>query len=449
MGELGLVLLVVLLLILLNGLFVAAEFAVIASSRVAMAARAEAGNAAAASIVHILNHPVLLDRYVATAQLGITFASLGLGMYGENKLSTYIEGWLAAAGFMGLGAWLSAHAVAVVIAILAMTYLHIVLGEMIPKSLAISRSAATALWVLRPMQVIGVLLHPLVLTLNWTGNRLLALVGFRRRRASVHSPQELEWLARQSQAGGLLGSESARVFQELVEFRELTAVEAMVPRVRVTGLPVGASCEDIACLLRERAHTRYPVFESDLDHIVGTVHVRNLLDALSERRALRQEDIRETAYLPENASLDDVLAAMQRVRNQMVVVMDEHGGTAGTLTMEDLYIEIVGVVEQSAARVPPIQALSGGRYRVQGTVRLNTLGDALGLELEHPDIDTVSGLVIAELGRPPRVGDRVVWQALRFNVMRLHGRGVAEAIVQPWQGLAGGDEKTDENVRQI
>lgn len=442
MGELGVVLLVVLLLILLNGLFVAAEFAVIATSRPAMTARAEAGNASAARIVRILNHPVLLDRYVATAQLGITFASLGLGMYGEHHLSTYIESWLASAGFTGLGAWLSAHAVAVVIAIIAMTYLHIVLGEMIPKSLAISRSAATALWVLRPMQLIGVVLHPLVLTLNWTGNRLLGLVGFRRRRASVHSPQELEWLARQSQASGLLGSESAKVFQELVEFTELTAVEAMVPRVLVTGLPLGASHEDIARLLgqRTRTRTRYPVFDRDLDHIVGTVHVRNLLDALSERRPLVQEDIRETAYLPENASLDDVLAAMQRVCNQMIVVMDEHGGTAGIVTMEDLYSEIVGDVDQGAADIPDILPLSGGRYRVQGTVRLNTLGDVLGVELAHPDVDTVSGLVIAELGRPPRVGDSVVWQSLRFDIMRLHGRGVAEAIVQPRQALPGAEE---------
>lgn len=440
MGELGVVLLVVLLLVLLNALFVAAEFALIATSRPAMTARAEAGNASAARIVRILNHPVLMDRYVATAQLGITFASLGLGMYGEQNLSTHIESWLASAGFTGLGAWLSAHAVAVVIAIMAMTYLHIVLGEMIPKSLAISRSAATALWVLRPMQLIGLVLHPLVLTLNWTGNRLLGLVGFRRQRASVHSPQELEWLARQSQAGGLLGSESAKVFQELVEFTELTAVEAMVPRMRVTGLPLGASHEDIARLLGQRTHTRYPVFDRDLDHIVGTVHVRNLLDALSERRPLVQEDIRETAYLPENASLDDVLAAMQRVRNQMVVVMDEHGGTAGMLTMEDLYSEIVGDVEQGVADIPDILPLSGGRYRVQGTVRLNTLGDVLGVELAHPDIDTVSGLVIAELGRPPRVGDRVVWQSLRFDIMRLHGRGVAEAIVQPWQALPGAEE---------
>jgi CBS domain containing-hemolysin-like protein len=135
--------------------------------------------------------------------------------------------------------------------------------------------------------------------------------------------------------------------------------------------------------------------------------------------------------LPENATLDDVLAAMNRVRNQMVVVMDEHGGTAGTLTMEDLYAVAVGDVEEGAEDVPDIVLVAGGRKRVVGTVRLDTLGDVLGIELEHPDVDTVSGLVLGELGRPPRVGDSVVWAGLRFDVMRLHGRGVAEAIVRP------------------
>ncbi len=432
MAELATVMTIVLLLVLMNGLFVAAEFAIIATSRPAMAARAQAGDVAAARVFRILNNPVQLDRFVATAQLGITFASLGLGMYGEHKLSIIIEGWLISAGFDGVGAWLSAHAIAVLLSISAMTYLHIVLGEMIPKSLAISRSAQTALWVLRPMRVIAFVLFPLVLILNWTGNRLLGLVGFKRARSAVHSSEELETLARQSGEEGLLGSESARVFQELVDFSELTADQAMVPRVRVQGLASGASHKDIAALLAERPHTRYPVYEASLDHIIGTVHIRNLLDALSERRALVAGDVRETAYLPENATLDDVLAAMNRVRNQMVVIMDEHGGTAGMVTMEDIYAEAVGEVEEGAEDVPDIMPVAGGRKRVVGTVRLDTLGDVLGLELDHPDVDTVSGLILAELGRPPRVGDSVVWNALRFDVMRLHGRGVAEAIVRPW-----------------
>ena len=439
MDDLGFVLFIVMLLVLLNGLFVAAEFAIIATSRTAMASRASSGDRAAATVARILGDPVRLDRYVATAQLGITFASLGLGMYGEHQLSMYIEGWLRALGFEGVGAWISAHAIAVVLAIGAMTYLHIVLGEMIPKSLAISHSAATALWVLRPMQLISLLLFPLVLVLNWVGLRLLSLVGFRRARGAVHSPLELQRVARQSQAEGLLGKETARVFNELVDFGALTAAQAMVPRVLVTGLRQGASFEDVARLISEHPHTRYPVYEIDLDHIIGTAHIRDLLDVLRERRALVREDIRETAYLPETATLDEVLAAMQRVRNQMVVVMDEHGGTAGTVTMEDLYAEVVGEVEEGTEDVPDIVSLSGGRKRVFGTVRLDILGEALGKKIAHDEVESVSGLVLAELGRPPRVGDSVLWNGLRFDVMRLHGRGVAEAIVQVWPAPSDGD----------
>jgi CBS domain containing-hemolysin-like protein len=400
MGEIGIVTLVILLLVLLNGVFVAAEFAIIATSRAGMATRAEAGDRNAANVARIMNDPVLLDRYVATAQLGITFASLGLGMYGEHKLATYLEGWLQQAGFSGAGTWITAHGIAVVVAIGLLTYLHIVLGEMIPKSLAINQSIRTALWVAGPMMAAGIVFAPLVRTLNWIGNQLLQLVGFRRARAAGHSPEELESIARESRAGGLLGPESARVFQELVDAR----------------------------VIGHQPHTRYPVYEQSLDRILGTVHIRDLLGLLAERRSLSAREVRETAYLPETAMLDDVIVAMRRVRNQMVVVMDEHGGTAGTLTMEDLYVEAVGDVEEGAEDVPDIIPLGGERYRVQGILRLDTFGDALGLELDHPDVDTVSGLVLDQLGRPPRLGDSVLWKGIRFDVSRLHGRGVAEVI---------------------
>jgi CBS domain containing-hemolysin-like protein len=342
----------------------------------------------------------------------------------------YFEGWLIAAGFTSLGAWLTAHGVAVVIAITLMTYLHIVLGEMIPKSLAISQSARTALWVLRPMLLVRLLLAPLVLLLNWLGNTLLGWVGFQRSRVAVHSQDELESLARESQAGGLLGQESARVFQELIDFSELTAGEAMVPRVRVVGLMADAGLDDIARLLAQQPHTRYPIYRENLDRIIGTIHIRDLLTALAERRGLRAADVRETAWLPQSTPLVEVLATMHRIRNQMVVIMDEHGGTAGTLTIEDLYAETVGEVEEGSEDTPDLVALDDGGWQVQGTLRIDTLGDALGLALSHEDVATVSGLLLAELGRPARVGDQIEWGGLRLEVGRLHGRGVSEAIVR-------------------
>ena len=431
MPDLLIVLIVVLALVALNGLFVAAEFAIIGTSRAAMATRAEAGDALARRIARILDDPARLDRYVATAQLGITFASLGLGMYGEHTLAGYFAQWLLLAGFSETGALVTAHGLASVLAIAAITYLHIVLGEMVPKALALTRPVKVAMWVTPPMLVVGVILYPLVRLLNLTGNLLLGLVGFKRGRTAARylGQDELESLARESQEQGLLSEESGRIFLELADFSEIAAVQAMVPRVRVSGIPVGATDAVLRELLDRHRHTRYPVYEGNLDQIVGTIHIKDLMALLRAGSGLDPAVVRETAYLPATATLDDVLAAMDRVHNQMVVVMDEHGGTAGILTMEDICAEAVGEIEEGAEDVPDVLPVGTASYQVQGTVRLDTLGDLLGRELEYPEVDTVSGLILSELGRPPEQGDLVRWNGLRFEVTEVSGRGVRLATL--------------------
>ncbi|TCT20191.1 hemolysin family protein [Thiobaca trueperi] len=431
MLDLLIVLLVIMTLVALNGLFVAAEFAIIGSSRAALAARAETGDLRARRIAAILDDPARLDRYVATAQLGITVASLGLGMYGEHRLAVFFAQWLIDAGFAGLGVQLTAHGLASVLAITVITYLHIVFGEMIPKALALSHAMRVALWVTPPMLLIGLLLYPLVRGLNLIGNFLLHLVGVERGRSAGHylDPNELESLARESQEGGLLSEESGRIFQELADFSEISAVQAMVPRVRTHGIPSDANDTLLREILLRHRHTRYPVYTGDLDQIVGTVHIKDLIGLLRAGSGLAPEAVHETAYLPETATLDDVLAAMDRVRNQMIVVMDEHGGTAGILTIEDICAEAVGDMEEGADDVPDVLPVGLDRYQVQGTVRLDTLGVIIGTELEHPEVDSVSGLILSELGRPPLIGDHIHWHGLSFEVSSLYGRGVRQVIV--------------------
>lgn len=431
MNELLVIGLVVLVLVALNGLFVAAEFAIIGSSRAAMAARAANGDRLARTLVRILDDPTRLDRYVATAQLGITFASLGLGMYGEHKLAGLIEGWLLAAGFEGIGATLSAHGVAVIFAIGAITYMHIVFGEMIPKSLALTHAVRTALWVSRPMLLIGLLLYPFVRGLNLIGNTLLRLVGFTRAHGAGHyySSDELDSVARESLAGGLLDQESGRMFQEMIDFSSISAGEAMVPRVRMQGIPLACDLDTLRGIVINYRHTRYPVYEGSLDDIIGSVHVKDLVELLRRGEPLSRPVVRATAFVPESATLEDVLAAMRRVSNQLVVVMDEHGGTAGMVTIEDICAEAVGDFEEGADDMPDILAVGKRGHQVQGTVRLDTLGDLLGLDLEHEDVDTVSGLILSALGRPPVKGDRVHWNGLHFDVASVRGRGVLQALV--------------------
>jgi CBS domain containing-hemolysin-like protein len=198
----------------------------------------------------------------------------------------------------------------------------------------------------------------------------------------------------------------------------------MVPRVRIVGIEVGAGFEAVGEVVERSPHTRYPVFAHDLDHVVGVVHMKVLLRRLREGRGLGQSDIRPVPFIPASSTLDTTLAVMRRERVQMAVVMDEHGGTDGILTMEDLFEEVVGEIEETA-RLPEIQEEADGSLRVAGTARLDDVGDRLGLVLEHEEVDTVSGLVLALLDRPPQVGDTVTFSEIRFEVLAVEGHGVA------------------------
>lgn len=431
MLELLVILLVILALVVLNGLFVASEFAIISASRAALANQARQGDLLAKRASLILANPAHLDRYIATAQLGITFASLGLGMYGEHNLARLLDGWLAGIGVPVTDAAVTSHAIATLIALTFVTYLHVVFGEMIPKSLALTHALTTVHWVLRPMTFIGWLMNPLVRGLTGIGNVLLRQIGFHRSRGASHyyEPEELETLVRESRRGGLMAEEGERIFREIIDFSEITAGEAMIPRVWVDGIPVDSDCQQLREIISASPRTRYPVFDGSQDQIIGTVHIKDLLTLLGTGADLPRDRIHEVAHVPRNASLEQVLAVMDRIHNQMVIVMDEHGGTAGILTIEDICAEAIGEVEEGLEDLPDIVELGPERLQVQGTVRLDTLGAAVSRDLEHPDVITVSGLILALLGRPARRGDSVRWRGFEFQVKLLHGRGVEVAVV--------------------
>jgi CBS domain containing-hemolysin-like protein len=436
MVELAIILVVTLCLVALNGLFVASEFGIISAPRAALGTLARQGDSIAAGANRIVSDPQQLDRYIATAQIGITCATLGLGMYSEHSLTKLLDGWLLAVGFPETSAWVSSHGLALVIALGFVTYVHVVVGEMIPKALALTHALGTVRWVFRPMALAGLVLRPLVLALNHTGNAVLRLIGFHRGRGASHyyEPDELEELVRESRQSGLIPEEGERIFREIIDFSDITAAEAMVPRVRLDSIPANATPDELREIVRAHPRTRYPVVDGSLDQIVGTVHVKDLLRLLNEGAGLTPARIRDVAYVPETATLEQVVAAMDRVRNQMVVVMDEHGGTAGVMTIEDVVAEAIGEVEEGLEDLPDVVELGPDRLQVQGTVRLDTLGARVGRELEYHDVITVSGLILALLGRPPRRGDMVRWRGLEFRVSLLHGRGVAIATVTVQEG---------------
>jgi len=202
----------------------------------------------------------------------------------------------------------------------------------------------------------------------------------------------------------------------------------MVPRVRLVGIPVETEIDELRQLVRTHSHTRYPVYAGDLDHIVGSVHIKALLRHFIAGRPVTARDARPVPYIPATMAMDDVLAAMRRNSAQMAVVLDEYGGTAGLVTIEDLFEEVVGEIEEGRERAPIVRD-GDGRFIVRGTVRLKDVGEKLGIPLEHPDVESVSGLVLTELGRPAAAGDVVVWNNIRVEVRTVAGLGVGDAIV--------------------
>ena len=416
-------------LIVLNGIFVAAEFAIVGAPRAAIDARAAQGDRLARLVQRVLRDTQLQDRYIATAQLGITLASLGLGMYGEHVLADGIYHTLDS---NGAPAWIVSHGIASVLAVAILTYFHIVVGEMVPKSLALQQAERLACWVTPPMLWIKNLLYPFVVSLNGLGNLVLRAFGVNRQAQNAeqyYTPEELQLIVQESGELGALRSESSQMLQELFEFGDLTAAQVMVPRVRIVGIAVGTRSAAVRELLAGLAHTRYPIYEKDLDHIVGMVHIKDLLRLLMHDVTISAAHARAVPVVPETAALDSVLSVMRSERTQMAVVIDEHGGTAGVVTLEDLFEEVVGDIEEGPLTGPQVYRDRDGRLRVPGTMRLDEVGQHFHLDLEHEEVESVSGLVLMLLGRPPVVGDSVRFERLEFDVTAVKGHGVEEAAV--------------------
>jgi CBS domain containing-hemolysin-like protein len=424
---------IILLLVLANGLFVAAEFAIVGAPRASIEHKASQGRRLAQRVSRILDSPARQDRYIATTQIGISVASLGLGMYGEHVVADWVARALEP---LGENRWIAAHTIASVVALALLTYVHIVVGEMVPKALALQRADRTALYVSPLITGLERTILPLVVGLNAIGNGILRLLGVKRQEVNTeryHTTAELQFIIKESQEGGLLRGEAGGILRELFEFGDLAAAEVMVPRVHVVGIHTGTSSAELRAIVQATPHTRYPVHSGDLDHIVGSVHIKEILRHLVADKPITAADARRLPDVPASAPLDQVLAAMRRYRSQMAVVMDEQGGTAGIVTIEDLFEEVVGDIEEGRGR-RPIAPGGDGRLMVRGTVRLKEVGDALGLSLEHPDVQSVSGLVLTLLGRPAMVGDVATWKGVRIEVVAVAGRGVADALVQKVDG---------------
>lgn len=437
MVELG----IILILILLNGFFVASEFATVAVPRSSMDSLASEGNKPAAAISKILKDPILQDRYIATSQVGITIASLALGMYGEHVIAEWIVHQLGHA----IMPEAMVHVFSSVLSVVLLTYFHIVLGEMIPKSLAIQRSKSVMLFLVRPMLFFMRFFRPIVLILNGVNYFILKQFFRIDRRASsipAFTPEELQLIVKESETEGIISDEIGTVIEQVFSFGDLIAEEIMVPRVNIVALPMKPPSTYLREILRKEPHSRFPVYSGDKDNIVGVVHIKDLA-AMQDASEDLPLPMRPVPFVPLTASIEDVLEAMKNLRTHMAVVLDEYGGTAGIITMQDVFEEIVGEIDDTT-EATSVKELPDGSFRVDGTVRLDEISELLDINIEEEDIHTIGGLVLDELVRPPKAGDEFVRSNMLVKVVKTRGRGVRLCVVRRVDGPKV--EEPDESV---
>jgi CBS domain containing-hemolysin-like protein len=415
-------LLSVILLVVANAFFVAAEFALVGARRTRLEEMAQAGDRKARLARGALQH---LDRYISATQLGITLASLGLGWIGEPALATVLEG-----GF----AWLppvareyATHGVASIVAFIIITILHIILGELMPKAVALLFPEVVSSWVVIPLRGFAWVMAAPIALLNNTANRLLRLFGIEPPGDTerLHSPEEIRLLVEQSEEGGSLLQEDARLLEGVFEFSEKTAQEVMTPRTEIVGMPADLSVGEAADIAAEAKRSRYPVYTDTLDEIVGVVHTKDILTALRRDPTETVRSImRPPLFVPGTREVEDVLADMKRLKIHLAVVLDEYGGTAGLVTMEDLLEEIVGPIydEHDPLDRPP--AASDGTPTLDGHMPISTFNAEYDAALDDTDYTTIGGYVFGQLGRLPRPGDRVSAPPFTFEVLEMDGRRV-------------------------
>jgi CBS domain containing-hemolysin-like protein len=418
----------VLALVLANAFFVAAEFALVGARKTRLDELGRAGDRKATLAARAVQS---LDRYISATQLGITLASLGLGWIGEPTLARMIQGaftWLPD----GIEVY-ATHSVASVIAFSIITVLHIVLGELAPKAVALLFPETVSGWVIIPLMGFSWVMAGPIWLLNGTANRVLRLFRIKTPEGHerVHSPDEIRMLVEQSQEWGTLGAQEGRLLEGVFEFSEKTAEEVMTPRTDVVAVSGDASVEAAADVVAEARRSRYPVYNETLDEIAGIVHAKDILRAIRQTPGARVSTLtRPPLFVPGTREVEDVLADMKRLKTHMAVVLDEYGGTAGVVTMEDLLEEIVGqIVDEFDAVERPAPAV--GARLIDGAMPISEFNSAHDAAISDVDYTTVGGWIFGQLGRLPRVGDRVPGGTVTFEVAEMEGRRVKGVKLVP------------------
>jgi CBS domain containing-hemolysin-like protein len=406
-------------LILLNAFFVAAEYALVTARRTRIIELHHQGNRRARAVLKITSDP---QQFIAAMQLGVTLTSLGIGALGEQALARAFESWLATA-------------LAVLLAYLILTYFHVVIGELVPKGVALGHPEGTALWVAAPVRAFFTLFAPFVWVLRKSTDAVLHLLGLEPPSAEREplSEAELRMLLSRSSEQGEIEHEEQQMIDKVFVFGDKDVADVMVPRPEVVAISAELPPEEALAAVLDSPYTRYPVYRESLDDIIGVLHVRDLFTAVHDRglASVRLAEIVRPAYIvPETKDLASLLQEFRKTNNHFAVVVDEYGGMAGICTLEDLLEEIVGEIEDEFdVSEVQIEQLDDDTYRIDGMFPIDEFNERFGTSLPDEDFHTLAGFVFGQLGRAPQPGDDVEYDGMRFDVLEVDGNRIEKLVV--------------------
>ena len=429
-------LLAIVALLSLNGFFVAVEFALVRSRRTRLEAMTRQGDRKARLALHAMSN---LARVLSASQLGITLASLGLGWVAESTLGEGLKHWFENAPLpfameLSLRATLGAT-----VALVSITFFHVVFGELAPRAAALNHPETVARWLSPPLLLFAFVAKPFIYVLNKSSQLVLRAMGQRgdMMEETVHSPEELRMLVEQSQESGALEQKPAELLEGVFEFSEKNAREVMTPRTGIVAIPVEATLQEALDIVQEGGFSRYPVFEESIDNIIGLILTKDLLPVLARRHGPQdlagdfsiKSIMRSVHVVPGSREVESVLADFKRLKEHLAVVLDEYGGTAGIVTMEDLLEEIVGEILDEYDEPEAVVSAGAGEVLVPGTTHVRELNERYGLVVPEEGYTTIGGFVFGALGRLPVVGDRVTSGGAVFTVRAMDGRRIDSLAV--------------------
>jgi CBS domain containing-hemolysin-like protein len=426
--------LLILLLIALNAFFTSVEFAAVASRRARIELLAEEGNPAAKIVKGWLENPSSRSRLIAACQLGITIVSLALGAVGENTfqdlLSPYFNRIALPTNLQNLTSLLAA--LPLVLSLIIITSIHVVLGEQVPKVATLRQPERIAMLGAQPMKVFGKVFKWFIDILDWATKLVLRIFGLKPvgEHSLIYTVDELKQMIGESEEGGVLETPEREMLESVFDFGELLVRQVMVPRTEIVAFEAGTKLDEIVSTVTQHTYTKLPVYETDLDQIIGILHVKDVLRVMNQpdcQNTTAREMARDTLYIPETLPVNELLHQFRHNRQHIAIVLDEFGGTAGLVTLEDLLEEIVGEVSDPFdENTPEIQNQPDGSVLIDGLTLIEAVNQQLELNLSDPHYDTIAGYFLGKLGHIPKIGDVVESGGVRLQVKSMDGLRISQ-----------------------